>query len=148
MKQISIIVPCFNEQERCLYFFRRSTGYARGFLSMNSSGFRGRRLQGWNSFTLKRESKGGFTDKIYFFFQKFWQGGSHLCGPGGCKRGLHCRYGRRSPGSARLLPEMIEALESGDYDSAATRRVDRKGNLPVRSFFARMFYRLIRKSLT
>lgn len=40
---------------------------------------------------------------------------------------------------------MIEALESGDYDSAATRRVDRKGEPPIRSFFARMFYRLIRK---
>jgi len=43
-----------------------------------------------------------------------------------------------------LLPEMLEALEEG-YDSVATRRVSRKGEPPVRSFFARMFYRLMKK---
>lgn len=44
-----------------------------------------------------------------------------------------------------LLPEMIEALESGEYDCAATRRADRKGEPPVRSFFARMFYKIINR---
>lgn len=44
-----------------------------------------------------------------------------------------------------LLPEMIEALESGEYDCAATRRADRKGEPPIRSFFARLFYKIINK---
>lgn len=44
-----------------------------------------------------------------------------------------------------LLPEMFSAIEREGYDSAATRRVDRKGEPPVRSFFARMFYRLINR---
>ena len=43
-----------------------------------------------------------------------------------------------------LLPEMLSYLEQG-YDSVATRRVSRKGEPPVRSFFARMFYRLMKK---
>ena len=43
-----------------------------------------------------------------------------------------------------LLPEMFSWLEEG-YDSVATRRVSRKGEPPVRSFFARMFYRLMKK---
>lgn len=43
-----------------------------------------------------------------------------------------------------LLPEMFSFIEQG-YDSAATRRVSRKGEPPVRSFFARMFYRLMKK---
>lgn len=43
-----------------------------------------------------------------------------------------------------LLPEMFTLLEQG-YDSVATRRVSRKGEPPVRSFFARMFYRLMKK---
>ena len=43
-----------------------------------------------------------------------------------------------------LLPEMIGYLEEG-YDSVATRRVSRKGEPPIRSFFARMFYRLMKK---
>jgi len=43
-----------------------------------------------------------------------------------------------------LLPEMFAGLKEG-YDLVATRRVDRKGEPPIRSFFARMFYRLMRK---
>ncbi len=43
-----------------------------------------------------------------------------------------------------LLPEMYGYLQEG-YDSVATRRVSRKGEPPVRSFFARMFYRLMKK---
>lgn len=43
-----------------------------------------------------------------------------------------------------LLPEMYGYLEQG-YDSVATRRVDRKGEPPIRSFFARMFYRIMHK---
>ena len=44
-----------------------------------------------------------------------------------------------------LLPQMVELLESGEYDSVATRRVSRKGEPPIRSWFARKFYRLINK---
>ena len=43
-----------------------------------------------------------------------------------------------------LLPEMFGYLEQG-YDSVATRRVNRKGEPMVRSFFARMFYRIMKK---
>jgi len=44
-----------------------------------------------------------------------------------------------------LLPEMFDVVLSGEYDSVATRRVNRKGEPPIRSFFARMFYKLMRK---
>ena len=44
-----------------------------------------------------------------------------------------------------LLPEMYEAVSSGGFDSAATRRMSRTGEPPIRSFFARMFYRLINR---
>ena len=43
-----------------------------------------------------------------------------------------------------LLPEMLDYIEQG-YDSVATRRVTRKGEPPIRSFFARRFYGLMRK---
>ena len=43
-----------------------------------------------------------------------------------------------------LLPEMYSSLGEG-YDSVATRRVNRKGEPPVRSFFARLFYRLMKR---
>ena len=44
-----------------------------------------------------------------------------------------------------FLPEMFVAVTDGGFDCAATRRADRKGEPPVRSFFARMFYRLMRR---
>lgn len=44
-----------------------------------------------------------------------------------------------------LLPQMLAILESGECDSVATRRVTREGEPPIRSFFARMFYKLINR---
>ena len=44
-----------------------------------------------------------------------------------------------------LLPKMFEMLESGEYDSIATRRVTRAGEPKIRSFFARIFYKIINR---
>ena len=44
-----------------------------------------------------------------------------------------------------LLPKMYNYIKEKGYDSVGTRRVTRKGEPPVRSFFARIFYKLINK---
>ena len=44
-----------------------------------------------------------------------------------------------------LLPEMLDILAQGSYDSVATRRVNRKGEPPIRSLFARMFYKMMHR---
>jgi glycosyltransferase involved in cell wall biosynthesis len=44
-----------------------------------------------------------------------------------------------------LLPDMYRAIAEEGYDSVATRRVDRKGEPPIRSFFARKFYKIINR---
>ena len=44
-----------------------------------------------------------------------------------------------------LLPQMIQMIESGECDNVATRRVNRKGEPPIRSFFAKCFYKVMRK---
>lgn len=44
-----------------------------------------------------------------------------------------------------LLPQMLAVIESQDCDNVATRRVNRKGEPPIRSFFARCFYKLMRR---
>ncbi len=44
-----------------------------------------------------------------------------------------------------LLPEMVSYLDSGEFECVATRRVDRKGEPPIRSWFARKFYKLMNK---
>ena len=44
-----------------------------------------------------------------------------------------------------LLKQMYDAIVNEGYDSVGTRRVTRKGEPPIRSFFARMFYKIINK---
>ena len=44
-----------------------------------------------------------------------------------------------------LLPQMFAMLTSGEFDSVATRRVNREGEPPIRSWFARQFYRIINR---
>lgn len=44
-----------------------------------------------------------------------------------------------------LLPKMFDMLESGEYDSIATRRVTRAGEPKIRSLFARLFYKIINR---
>jgi len=44
-----------------------------------------------------------------------------------------------------LIPQMLEAVTSGEYDCAGARRVDRMNEPPIRSFFARRFYALMKK---
>ena len=44
-----------------------------------------------------------------------------------------------------LLPKMFDEIFTGQYDCVATRRVTRRGEPPIRSFFARRFYRIMRR---
>jgi glycosyltransferase involved in cell wall biosynthesis len=44
-----------------------------------------------------------------------------------------------------LIPDMLQAVASGEYDCAGTRRVNRKGEPPFRSFLSGFFYKLMRK---
>lgn len=44
-----------------------------------------------------------------------------------------------------LMIEMYETLQTTEYDCVASRRVSRKGESKIRSFFARVFYKIIRK---
>ena len=45
----------------------------------------------------------------------------------------------------KMLPEMLNILEKEHYDCVGTRRVTRKGEPVIRSFFARKFYKIINK---
>jgi glycosyltransferase involved in cell wall biosynthesis len=44
-----------------------------------------------------------------------------------------------------LIPKMLEAVLSGEVDCVGTRRVNRMGEPPIRSFFARSFYKVMKK---
>jgi glycosyltransferase involved in cell wall biosynthesis len=44
-----------------------------------------------------------------------------------------------------LIPQMLEAVISGEYDCAGARRISRIGEPLVRSLFAKLFYKLMKK---
>lgn len=44
-----------------------------------------------------------------------------------------------------LLPEMLKAIEQEGFDCVGSRRVTRKGEPPIRSWFARLFYRIMNR---
>lgn len=146
MKRISVIIPCFNEEEAVPLFFEeigRVCGelkeYEFEWIFVDDGSSDGTLA------LLKRYAGEDPRVKYISFSRNFGKEAAIYAGlqaSGGDYTAIMDADLQDPP---RLLPEMIEALESGAYDSAATRRVDRKGEPPIRSFFAGLFYRLIRR---
>lgn len=141
---ISIIVPCYNEQESLQLFHEaiKKTeemlpDYRFEILLVND-GSRDKTLE------VMRELANQDPEVSYFSFSRnfgkeaaMYAGFSHAQG----KYTAVMDADLQDPPD--LLPQMVEILESGEYDSVAARRVSRVGEPPVRSWFARRFYSLI-----
>ncbi len=142
---LSLIVPCYNEQEALPFFYRETTdvlarmGCDYELLFVND-GSRDRTLE-----IIKKYAEND-PHVIYLSFSRNF-GKEAAMYAGFCSaRGDYVAVmdaDLQDPPS--LLPEMLEALESGEYDSVATRRFTRKGEPPLRSWFARRFYGLINR---
>ena len=142
---LSIIVPCFNEQESLPLFHRAVTEVLEGMdtdyeLLLVDDGSRDGTLP------VMRELAAADAHVTYLSLSRNF-GKEAAMYAGFCNaRGDYVAVmdaDLQDPPS--LLPEMLRLLRSGDYDSVATRREDREGEPPVRSFFARMFYKLINR---
>lgn len=147
MAVLSVIVPCYNEEESIADFYAE--------LMKNESFFREKDLEveilyiddGSRDNTAAEVKKLREADgrvRLISFSRNFGK-------EAGMYAGLEKSRGDyvvimdvdlQDPPS--LLPEMYSYMEQG-YDSVATRRVSRKGEPPIRSFFARMFYRLMKR---
>ena len=142
---ISLIIPCFNEEESLPLFYPEATSVLRQMncdyeLIFVNDGSRDRTLE------ILKELSEKDPHVIYLSFSRNF-GKEAAMYAGFCNAGgdyvAVMDADLQDPPS--LLPEMLEKLESGEYDSVATRRVSRDGEPPIRSFFARKFYRLINK---
>ncbi len=147
MKLLSAIVPCYNEEENIADFYHE-------FIK-NEAFFKEKEVE-LEVWYIDDGSKDGTASEVKKLIQK--DGRVHLLSfsrnfgkEAAIYAGLEKVNGDyvvfldadlQDPPA--LLPEMFGFLEEG-YDSVATRRVTRKGEPPIRSFFARMFYRLMRK---
>lgn len=80
-----------------------------------------------------------------FVFTKFWKRGSFICGLKRSRRKLCGGLDADLQDPPEMLLEMYQILISKDYDCVGSRRVTRKGEPVIRSFFAKMFYRVMAK---
>lgn len=147
MKKISLVVPCYNE-ESCLESFDREItkvweqmkdSYELEVLYVDD-GSSDRTLSIIRGLSEKRP----FAEYLSFSrnFGKEAAMYAGFCNADGDYVAVMDADLQDPPA---LLPKMVQILENGEYDSVATRRVTREGEPPIRSFFARMFYRIINK---
>ncbi len=147
MGLLSVVVPCYNEEENVAYFY--------GELIKNDSFFKEEGLDmellyiddGSSDRTAEEVKKlRGKDERVHLvsFSRNFGKEAAMFAGLEHSKGDYVVLMDVDLQDPPSLLPEMFSWLEQG-YDSVATRRVSRKGEPPVRSFFARRFYQLMKK---
>ena len=146
MQTMTIIVPCYNEEEALPYFYeeiskirQQLTEISLKLLFIND---------GSTDNTLATLKKLASSDNsVYYisFSRNFGKEAAIYAGLKNSTSDYTAIMDADLQDPPSLLPSMLHAILEEGYDSVATRRVNRKGEPPVRSFFARMFYKLIRK---
>ncbi|MBE5839842.1 MAG: glycosyltransferase family 2 protein [Butyrivibrio sp.] len=148
MKLLSIIVPCYNEQENIVDFYNE--------LLKNEAYFKSHDVDieiiyvndGSKDGTVAEVKKLHERDErvhLINFSRNFGKESAMIAGLERAKGDFVAIMDCDLQDPPALLPQMYEAIVNEGYDSVATRRVSRKGEPPIRSFFARMFYRIINK---
>lgn len=144
MHTLSIIVPCFNEDEVLNLFYSElkkiinQLDYQTEIIFIND-GSTDATLQ-----VIKELSSIDNRVKYISFSRNFGKEAAILAGFEKSKGDLVVMMDSDLQDPPKLLPEMIHYIEEG-YDSVATRRVSRIGEPKIRSFFARQFYKIINK---
>lgn len=147
MELLSVIVPCYNEEENVRDFYNE--------LLKNQPFFEEKELDleilyiddGSKDKTVQEVKKLREEDqrvRLVSFSRNFGKEAAIYAGFQKAKGDFVVMMDADLQDPPALLPEMYGYIEQG-YDSVATRRVTRKGEPPIRSFFARMFYRIMNK---
>ena len=146
MDKISIIVPCYNEEavlpifyEEIEKVFKTMKGVKFELLFVED-GSKDKTLKILKDFS-KKDSKVRFIS----FSRNFGKEAAMYAGLKESTGDYVAIMDADLQDPPYLLPDMYKAIKEEGYDSAATRRVTRAGEPPVRSFFARMFYKIINK---
>ena len=143
--KLSIVTPCLNEEEALPFFYKELSRYISDIdyeLIIVDDGSKDDTVK--IALKLKEEDP---NIKILSFSRNFGKEAAILAGLRESSGDLVVLIDADLQDPPRLLKEMIKILEDEKYDSVATYRVSRKGEPPIRSFFARLFYRLINKMI-
>lgn len=147
MKKISIIVPCYNEEQAIPFFYDEITKTVEEmknnfeFIFIND-GSKDKTIE-----VIKEYSKKDKRVKYIHFSRNFGKEAAMLAGLKLSTGDYVAIMDADLQDPPSLLPQMLSILEdsNNDYDCVGTRRVTRKGEPPIRSLFARMFYKIINK---
>jgi len=147
MKKISIIVPCYNEEQAIPFFYEEITKITKEmkinfeYIFVND-GSKDNTIK-----VIKEYAKKDKKVKFIHFSRNFGKESAMLAGLKLSTGDYVAIMDADLQDPPSLLPEMLNIIEdpNTDYDCVGTRRVTRKGEPPIRSFFARMFYKIINK---
>ena len=143
---ISVVVPCYNEEPVLGKFYEEVDRVSREMSEVDfefvfvDDGSKDRTLE-----EIKKLRESDKRVKFVSFSRNFGKEAGLLAGLEYAKGDFVATMDADLQDPPRLLPEMYELVRNGEFDCVATRRVSRKGEPPIRSFFARMFYKLINK---
>ena len=145
MKTVSVIVPCYNEEEAVPIFYREF------FCRTAEMDCR------WELWFVDDGSTDGTLaelralrsqdERVHFisFSRNFGKESAMYAGLEAATGDYVAIMDADLQDPPELLPGMLTSIREEGYDCVATRRVTRKGEPPIRSFFARQFYRLINR---
>ena len=145
MKKISLVVPCYNEQEVIELFYDEIQKIKKDFKNVSfeiifvNDGSKDKTLD------LMRELSKNDDVRYVSFSRNFGKEAAMYAGLEASTGDYVAIMDADLQDPPALLKEMYEILESKEYDSVATRRVTRKGEPVIRSFFARLYYKIINK---
>ena len=146
---LSIVVPCYNEQEALPYFYKEICRVAEEMKSSHGADFEFIFVDDGSKdkpLSIARElHKQDERVRYISFSRNFGKEAGILAGLKAAKGDYVAMMDADLQDPPALLPQMLDALLEEDYDCAATRRTNRKGEPPIRSFFARMFYKIINR---
>ena len=145
-KILSVVVSCYNEEEVIPIFYKEINKISKKMNELSfefifvDDGSKDKTLE-----ILKKLHQKDKRVRYISFSRNFGKEAAMYAGLENSKGDYVTLMDADLQDPPSLLEEMYKAIEEEGYDCVATRRVTRKGEPPIRSFFARMFYRFINK---
>lgn len=146
---ISLVVPSYNEEEALPFFYKEASRVAAQMKASHDAEFEFIFIDdGSKDGTLRVARALHDQDprvRYVSFSRNFGKEAAIYAGLQAARGDYVATLDADLQDPPALLPQMLDALQTGDYDCAATRRTTRAGEPPVRSWFARRFYQLINR---
>lgn len=145
-KLISVVVPCYNEEQALPLFYEEVCKVLKEMKSIDyelifvDDGSKDNTLN-----IIKAYSKLDKKVKYISFSRNFGKEAAMIAGLEYSKGDYVTLMDADLQDPPSLLPKMYEIIIKEGYDVVGSRRVTRKGEPKIRSFFSRMFYRIINK---